>query len=121
LILESAVQHELKITSPSIFSSYNQVIKKLKENTTNDLPGFIQELRSEIGHPGVRNWIINCINVYYNNFNISSLTIGPEVKNILLQYMPYFFASIDEAGITPRDDEPSVIQQSAKSIATTKI
>ena len=84
--------------------AYNQVIDILHSDEEMDVPTMIQTLRDSIGHPAVRSWIINCINIYVNNFadesnNETILTVNAAMKEQLLKYMPYLFASQDEANI----------------------
>jgi len=67
LKLESNFSHELKLTNPGIFMAYNQAIDILRDESEIDLPSMIQLLRESIGHPAVRSWAINCLNIYANN------------------------------------------------------
>ena len=122
--LQSAFSHKLKMTLPSIFMSYNQVIERLQTTTWNpDYITAIEQLRNSIVHPGVRNWIIGCINVYFNNYNRDKSFsqkkeyLDDEVKEVLLEYMKYFFATTSEAHFTPTNDQPEVIPNTFKSLS----
>ena len=118
--LQGAFDHSLKIINPTIFSAYNKVIAKLHEQTEFDLPMLIQWFRNQIGHEGVRSWIINCINIYHNNFNMSQtndkLIVDTVMKEQLLKYMPYFFASFEQSGIQLKEDEPETIKESSQNL-----
>lgn len=115
--LQSEFEHKLSISNPSIFNSYNKVIKKLHTNTEENIVELIQWFRNQIGHVAVRNWIIGCINIYYNNnLNLdnkdNNIIIGSLGKQYLLACMPYLFASSSQADITIKEqtDIPTMIR-----------
>lgn len=122
LRLESNDIHQLKITTPSIFTSYNKVISYLKDDSKIlglEITTAIKMFRNDIGHVGVRNWIIGCINIYKNTFqrnywdvNLTHklLVIDSSMRDKLLEYMPYLFKNKDQVeGIddmrAPREQE----------------
>ena len=116
LTLESSDIHQLKITTPNIFTSYNKVINILKdENSLNiNLSQLIQRFRLEISHYIIRDWIINCINIYQHSYNAQQyvndnnklMTLTSDMKKMLLQYMPYVFVEFKNANIIEKDDDP---------------
>lgn len=116
LCLESENKHELKLTSPSIITAYNYVISKLlSEETTNmAIPLAIQAFRLEVGHPIIRNWIINCINIYQHTYNSQEnindsnklLTLTSDMKHMLLLYMPYVFSNYSNINLPEYEGEP---------------
>ena len=122
--LQSEFNHQLKITNPSIFTSYNEVIAKLRDENWN--PPYItaiEQFRNTISHPAVRSWIINCINVYFNNYNQNQRTINQisdlneEIKQILLNYMKYFFVSAEDINYEGMEGEPETISISSVDIS----
>ena len=116
LTLESEFKHELKLTNPSIITSYNHVIAKLLDNSTTNMAISlaIQAFRLQIGHPVIRNWIINCINIYQHTYNSQQnindsnklLTLTDEMKHMLLLYMPYVFANYNALNLPQFDSDP---------------
>ena len=122
LNLQSENKHELKLTTPAIFTAYNQVINILKNPQYKDLDivSMIELLRNSVSHQIVRSWIINCINIYANNYNINNnteiLIVDDDFKQQLLNYMPYLFVSFSEAGIEEQEDPPSTIQKTAEEL-----
>jgi len=81
---------------------------------------MIELLRNNVSHQIVRSWIINCINIYANNYNINNnteiLIVDDDFKQQLLNYMPYLFVSFSEAGIEEQEDPPSTIQKTAEEL-----
>ena len=126
LTLESQSKRELKLTTPNVFTAYNKVIEILSDdkNLGLSLPLLKQLLRLSITHPIIRNWVINCINIYEHTYNAQSnindsnklTTLTYDMRYMILLYMPYVFDTFANAKINERSTDPIEEEQVLKLV-----
>lgn len=126
LILEGQSEHKLKLTTPNIFTSYNKAIEILSDdkNLGLSIPSLIQLLRLSISHQIIRDWVINCINIYQRSYNgrvfindsNKLMTLTYRMRYMIISYMPYVFDTFINTKITPLTPQPPQIISSQKLI-----
>lgn len=72
ITIEGVDKHELKITTPSLFTSYNQAVRILKSSFSTDLE-LKEALRDGVHHKMIRDMAINSYNLSHNKNSTISL------------------------------------------------
>ena len=104
IFIESVKTQELRLTAPSIITSYNKALNILLTEyfSTTSIPDLKEMIIEKVKHPAVRVWVNNLLDSTGKSSSITSTNIQNQMKNFWInntnEYTPLHFTFNSKTG-----------------------